>query len=110
LRDLIERALNVAQVKGASYADVRLVHHEDESIAVKNGIVEALGRGLDQGLGVRVIANGAWGFASSAALTTAEAERVAALAVDIARASALVKSDAESRSNAKSKRCSKLTR
>jgi TldD protein len=101
LKDLIERALNVAQLKGASYADVRLVHREDEFIAVKNGIVEALGRGNDQGLGVRVIANGAWGFASSAVgvgynATTVEAERVAALAVSIAKASALVKSDADS--------------
>src|SRR5512136_1647930 len=91
LKDLIERALNVAQLKGASYADVRLVRREDESIAVKNGIVEALGRGSDQGLGVRVIANGAWGFASSAACvgdtaTMAEVERVAALAVSIAKA------------------------
>jgi TldD protein len=91
MKELIERALNVAQLKGASYADVRVVNREDESIAVKNGIVEALGHGEDQGLGVRVIANGAWGFASSAVLTTAEAERVAALAVSIARASALFK-------------------
>jgi TldD protein len=93
VQDLIERALNVAQVKGASYADVRLIHHEDESIAVKNGIVESLGRGSDRGFGVRVIADGAWGFAASAVLNTAEAERVAALAVRIARASALVKSE-----------------
>ena len=96
MKELIERALNVAQLKGASYADVRLVHHEDESISVKNGIVEALGHGEDQGFGVRVIANGAWGFASSAVLTTTEAERVAALAVSIAQASALFKTDAES--------------
>jgi len=91
LKDLIERALNVAQLKGATYADVRLVHNETESITVKNGVVEALGHSQDQGLGVRVIAEGAWGFASSAVLTTAEAERVAALAVSIAQASALFK-------------------
>ncbi len=93
MQELVERALNAAQLKGATYADVRVIHHEDESIAVKNGIVEALGRGQDQGFGVRVIANGAWGFASSAVLTTAEAERVAALAVSIAKASALFKSE-----------------
>jgi TldD protein len=93
LKELIERALNVAQLKGATYADVRLVRHEDESIAVKNGIVEALGHGEDQGFGVRVIAQGAWGFASSAMLTTAEAERTAALAVSIAKASALTKTE-----------------
>jgi len=91
LKDLVERALNVAQLKGATYADVRLIRQEVESINVKNGIVEALDHGQNQGFGVRVIADGAWGFASSAVLTTAEAERVAALAVSIARASALLK-------------------
>jgi len=93
LKESIERALNVAQLKGATYADVRLVHHEDESINVKNGVVEALGHGEDQGFGVRVIADGAWGFASSAVLTIAEVERVAALAVHIAKASALFKTE-----------------
>ncbi len=93
MKELIERALNAAQLKGATYADARLVQREDESIAVKNGIVEALGHGQDQGFGVRVIADGAWGFASSAVLTTAEAERVAALAVSIAKASALFKQE-----------------
>jgi len=91
MRDIIERALNVVQLKGAAYADVRFVHNETESIAVRNGIVEALSHYKDQGFGVRVIADGAWGFASSSVLTTAEAERVAALAVSIARASALFK-------------------
>ena len=93
MKELIDRALNVAQLKGASYADVRLVRNENESITVKNGIVEALGHGQDQGFGVRVIADGAWGFASSAVLTTAEAERVAGLAVSIAKASALLKTE-----------------
>lgn len=93
MKELIERALNAAQLSGATYADVRLVQSEDETLAVKNGVVEALGRSLDQGFGVRVIADGAWGFASSAVLTLPEAERVAALAVSIAKASALFKTE-----------------
>ncbi len=91
MKDLIERALNVAQLKGAAYADVRVIHYAEQSIAAKNGVVEALGQSESHGFGVRVIADGAWGFASSADLSLAEAERVAALAVSIARASALVK-------------------
>lgn len=91
MKELIERALNVAQLKGASYADVRVVHQTDQTVATKNGAVEAVGQTEDHGFGVRVIANGAWGFAASARLDVAEAERVAALAVSIARASALVK-------------------
>jgi len=45
------------------------------------------------GFGVRVIAEGAWGFASSAIVSKQEVERVAALAVEIARASALTRQE-----------------
>ena len=44
--------------------------------------------GESEGFGVRVLVDGAWGFASSHVLTAAEADRVAAEAVRIARASA----------------------
>ncbi|MDY7041735.1 MAG: TldD/PmbA family protein, partial [Chloroflexota bacterium] len=91
MKDLTDRALNVAQVQGATYADVRVVHRQSQSINVKNGVVEALQITESQGLGVRVIVDGAWGFASSARLEPAEVDRIAALAVQIARASALVK-------------------
>ncbi|MEO6578466.1 MAG: TldD/PmbA family protein, partial [Candidatus Limnocylindria bacterium] len=40
------------------------------------------------GFGVRVLVNGAWGFSSSALLDPAEADRIAAEAVEIGRASA----------------------
>ena len=91
MKELAERALNAAQVAGASYADVRVVRRETQRIAVKDGQVGELTQDEDQGFGVRAIADGAWGFASSSVLTLAEAERVAAMAVAIARASALVK-------------------
>ncbi len=93
MKELIERVLNVAQLKGAGYADVRVIHTAEQTIAAKNGVVEALGQSENHGFGVRVIADGAWGFASSSVLSTAEAERVAALAVSIARASALFKEE-----------------
>jgi TldD protein len=88
---IADRALNQAQVRGASYADVRVVQQRSEVISVKSGRVEAYARSSSAGFGVRVIAGGAWGFAASNQLTTAEADRVATLAVAIARASALAK-------------------
>ncbi len=91
MRDLTDRALNLAQVRGATYADIRIVRRESQSITVKNGVVEVLAQDEEQGFGVRVIVDGAWGFASSSLLTPAEVERVTALAVKIAKASALVK-------------------
>jgi TldD protein len=76
---------------GATYADVRIVEHHEQTVGVKNGVVESLSETEDHGFGIRVIAGGAWGFASSAVLGQAEVERVAALAVEIARASALAR-------------------
>src|SRR5215207_2434984 len=88
MRDLTQRALDTATSKGAGYADVRVVRRLDESIAIKTGRVEGVASGESEGFGVRVLVDGAWGFASSHILTLAEADRVAGEAVRIARASA----------------------
>ena len=64
------------------------VRRLEESISIKTGRVEGVASGESEGFGVRVLVDGAWGFASSHVLTTAEADRVAAEAVRIARASA----------------------
>src|SRR5689334_11262623 len=88
MRDLTERALDTATSLGADYADTRVVRRLDESIAIKSGRVEGVASGESEGFGVRVVVDGAWGFASSHVLTTAEADRIAGEAVRIARASA----------------------
>ncbi|MBE0636035.1 TldD/PmbA family protein [Candidatus Bipolaricaulota bacterium] len=91
MRNFTERALDVAQSKGATYADIRIVRRENQNVTVKNGIVQTLSLDDDFGFGVRVIADGAWGFASSSRLTEEEIDRIAAQAVTIAKASALTK-------------------
>ncbi|MBI2777086.1 MAG: TldD/PmbA family protein [Chloroflexi bacterium] len=88
MRDLTDRALDTASGLGASYADVRVVRRLDESIAVKSGRLEGVAAGESEGFGVRVLVDGAWGFASSHRLDLAEADRIAGLAVRIAKASA----------------------
>jgi TldD protein len=67
---------------------VRVVRRRDESISVKSGKVEGVAMGETDGFGVRVLVDGAWGFASSDTLELGEADRVGALAVRIAKASA----------------------
>ncbi len=91
MKTLTDRALNLAQVQGAGYADIRVVRRRTQNISVKNGVVEGISDDESQGFGVRVVVDGAWGFASSALITPAEVDRVTALAVQIARASALFK-------------------
>ena len=87
MKELLLRALNTAQMRGATYADARFVTTEVQSITVKNNVVEAVTSGRSQGVGVRVIANGGWGFASSARVHAGEMDTLAATAVRIAQAS-----------------------
>jgi TldD protein len=83
-----QRVLDTAAHLGAGYADVRFGSTRDEHIEVRNGVVSSLSDGESVGFSVRTLVDGAWGFASSADLSTAELDRVAALAVGIAKASA----------------------
>lgn len=69
MRQLTALALDTACSQGATYADVRIVEHREQAVGVKNGVVESLSETEDQGLGIRVIAQGDWGFASSAVRT-----------------------------------------
>ena len=88
MRDLAQLALDTATQGGAGYADVRVVRRAEESIIVKSGRVEGVSFGESEGFGIRVLVDGAWGFASSNELNPTEADRVAGDAVRIARASA----------------------
>lgn len=85
---VVGRALAAAKQAGASYADVRIVRRRQESITTREDHVTDIGVSESYGLGVRVLSAGAWGFAASARVEPAEAQRVAALAVAIAKANA----------------------
>ena len=90
MRELTDLALDTAETRGASYADIRIVHRRTQHVGVRNGSVNTLSSEESVGFGVRVIADDAWGFAASSQLTREGVERVAAQAVEIARASATV--------------------
>lgn len=89
MKDLCLHALDVAKQKGATYADARIVKLRNQYIVTEDKRVSAIQDSDSIGIGVRVIADGAWGFAASASLEKGEVERVAAQAVEIAKASAL---------------------
>lgn len=90
MREYTDRALNTAQNQGATYADVRIVRRHSEEMSAKNGIVDGLLQDESYGFGIRVIADGAFGFAASSTVTPEEIDRVAAQAVSIAKASGRV--------------------
>src|SRR6478609_4044092 len=84
-------ALDAAAQRGATYADVRVIAQRNRALTTKNGKVGSASDAESVGMNVRVIADGAWGFAASAELGRGAVEATAARAVEIARASARVK-------------------
>jgi TldD protein len=87
MRDLLRAALDAAS-DGSTYADVRAVETDSQSLSVTGASVESLDTSESVGIGVRVLVDGAWGYAASSTLTPGEVVRVARVAVDVARASA----------------------
>jgi TldD protein len=78
MRQLCEAAVDAAVAAGASYADARVVMRRAQLVATKNGQVEEISDLDSEGIGVRVLVDGAWGFACDRR-TTDEGAREAAL-------------------------------
>jgi len=89
MQELIDLALDAARTGGAGYADIRIVEQATESLTVKNGNLAEASSNRSAGFGIRVLVEGAWGFAGSSRLERDEVERVGREAVAIARASGL---------------------
>jgi TldD protein len=85
LRALADAALQSARDAGAEHADVRVERIRNQDVSLRDADLENLSDDVTLGLAVRVVADGTWGFASSADVTTDEARRLAREAVDVAR-------------------------
>src|SRR5262245_30637374 len=88
-------ALREAAKHKATYCDIRIVRLRDQRVGLRLSPERGTGKTLmvpsvvedsSFGFGVRVIVNGAWGFASSPLVTAAEIARVTGEAVVIAKA------------------------
>jgi TldD protein len=86
MRDLCRNAVDAAVGAGASYADARAVFRHSQSVATKNGNVEAVSDVESEGIGVRVLVDGAWGFAADRRLTEDGGREAARRACAFARA------------------------
>ncbi|CAN5814027.1 TldD/PmbA family protein [soil metagenome] len=89
-KELADIALNAARRAGASYADIRISRHFDQSIRTRERRVERMSDEITYGYGVRVLANGVWGFAASRIVAPDEVARVARAAVDQAKVNARI--------------------
>lgn len=89
-------ALDAARRRGAMFADVRVVHRVNQMLVAKDNEVVGVGERIygswpnwvgekvDIGFNIRVLKNGAWGFAASPVLTEDECRAVANIACDLA--------------------------
>ena len=81
-------ALDAAKRAGASYADARLVAWQREHVSVRDDHVQGIRRSSEYGLGLRVIADGCWGFAATARLDQKSMDALAKRAVTAAKINA----------------------
>lgn len=91
MTDLANSALDAAMRPGVLYADVRVVESTERSLSTKNGRPGSITNSESIGAGIRVLADGCWGFAATDDLTREGLQSAASLAVTIARASAMAK-------------------
>ncbi len=87
MRDLCRNAVDDALAGGASYADARAHERRSQTVRTKAREVDSVADSETEGIGVRVLVDGAWGFASSPNLSPAGAREAASRAVEFARAS-----------------------
>jgi len=93
LQEKLKKIINHLRVKKVSYGDARYVYRINQSIQVKDQTVEAMSLNDDRGVGIRVIVDGCWGFASTCSLAEEDLIKTANLAIKIAKASALTKKE-----------------
>jgi TldD protein len=92
-KQLADVALNAARAKGATYADVRIGRYLNQFVATRENRVQNVANSESFGVGIRVLADGCWGFAASNRVTKDDVARTAERAVAVAKANAKIGSD-----------------
>jgi TldD protein len=85
LRAIADAALDRAGKLGVDHADVRVERIRSQQLILRDGNLETQHEGSDVGLAVRVVADGAWGFAADGDLTPDAAARAVDAAAELAR-------------------------
>ncbi len=87
-KSLADTGLAAARAAGASYCDVRIGRYLQQSVVTREDKVENVASTESTGVGIRVIVDGAWGFAATNSLTPDAVAGAARQAAAIARANA----------------------
>ena len=89
-KQLADIALVAAKAGGATYADVRIGRYLNQFITTREDRVQNIANTESFGAGIRVIANGSWGFACSQDVTKDSIAKLAQSAVAVAKANAKI--------------------
>lgn len=87
--ELATTAIDLIRQAGCEYGDIRLCNYRHQRLAASDRSLNRLSDNVGSGFGVRVLLDGAWGFAASHQKNPAEVERIVNLAIEIARGSRL---------------------
>jgi TldD protein len=87
-RQLADTALAAAREAGASYCDVRVARYLRQSVLTRESRVENVVNAESAGVGIRVLLDGAWGFAATHVQTPDAVAKATRQAAAIARANA----------------------
>src|SRR5690606_32987942 len=83
---LADTAMTAAKADGATYCDVRIGRYLRQFVITREDKVQNVVNTESTGIGIRVIANGTWGFAASSDLSADSVAKAASQAVQIAKA------------------------
>lgn len=92
-KELADVALNAAKSKGATYADVRIGRYLRQFVATRDKKVQGVSNTENYGVGIRVLANGSWGFAATHTVTKEAIAKAAEQAVAVAKANAKIQGE-----------------
>jgi TldD protein len=90
---LADVALHAAKSGGASYCDVRIGRYLRQFVITREDKVQNVVNTESSGIGIRVIAKGAWGFAATSDLSNEAVAKAAAEAIAIAKANARLRTE-----------------
>lgn len=86
-KEFLENCLAESDRAKASFAEARIFERLTERIHMNTGSIETAGIALEEGFNIRIILEGAWGYAASSRLTKDEISTVVEQAIEVAKAS-----------------------
>ncbi|RUA13260.1 MAG: TldD/PmbA family protein, partial [Flavobacteriia bacterium] len=92
-KKMADVALNTAKSMGATYADARIGRYLNQYVFTREDKVQNVVNTESFGIGIRVIANGTWGFASTNDVTEDGIKKATQQAVAIAKANSKIQND-----------------